>query len=45
MGMSDLYAGGMYGPFTNERLVGRAIRDRRDGVVRSRGRKVPRRRS
>jgi aryl-alcohol dehydrogenase-like predicted oxidoreductase len=23
----------MYGPFTNERLVGRAIRDRRDGVV------------
>jgi aryl-alcohol dehydrogenase-like predicted oxidoreductase len=33
MGIDFLDTADMYGPFTNERLVGRAIRDRRDGVV------------
>ena len=32
-GVNLLDTADMYGPFTNERLVGRAIRDRRDGVV------------
>ncbi|HEX6368655.1 MAG TPA: aldo/keto reductase [Longimicrobium sp.] len=33
MGIDFLDTADMYGPFTNERLVGRAIRGRRDGVV------------
>ncbi|MDB4917199.1 MAG: aldo/keto reductase [Gemmatimonadetes bacterium] len=33
LGVSFLDTADMYGPFTNEKLVGRAIRDRRDGVV------------
>src|SRR5467141_395060 len=37
MGMSDFYSGrdaaDIYGPFTNEQLVGEAIRSRRQGVV------------
>jgi aryl-alcohol dehydrogenase-like predicted oxidoreductase len=33
MGITFLDTADMYGPFTNERLVGRAIADRRDGVV------------
>jgi aryl-alcohol dehydrogenase-like predicted oxidoreductase len=33
LGVTFLDTADIYGPFTNERLVGRAIRDRRDGVV------------
>jgi aryl-alcohol dehydrogenase-like predicted oxidoreductase len=33
LGIDFLDTADMYGPFINERLVGRAIRDRRDGVV------------
>ncbi|HEX6036912.1 aldo/keto reductase [Longimicrobium sp.] len=33
LGIDFLDTADMYGPFTNERLVGRAIADRRDGVV------------
>ncbi len=33
VGVDFLDTADMYGPFTNERLVGRAIRDRRDRVV------------
>jgi aryl-alcohol dehydrogenase-like predicted oxidoreductase len=33
LGINFLDTADMYGPFTNERLVGRAIRDRREGVV------------
>ncbi len=33
LGVSFLDTADMYGPFTNEKLVGRAIRDRRDAVV------------
>jgi aryl-alcohol dehydrogenase-like predicted oxidoreductase len=33
LGVTFLDTADMYGPFTNERLVGRAIRDRRDRVV------------
>lgn len=33
LGVRFLDTADMYGPFTNEELVGRAIRDRRDGVV------------
>jgi aryl-alcohol dehydrogenase-like predicted oxidoreductase len=33
LGVSFLDTADMYGPFTNERLVGRAIRDRREQVV------------
>src|SRR3954447_19248934 len=33
LGITLLDTADMYGPFTNERLVGRAIRGRRDGVV------------
>jgi aryl-alcohol dehydrogenase-like predicted oxidoreductase len=33
LGISFLDTADMYGPFTNEELVGRAIRDRRDRVV------------
>jgi aryl-alcohol dehydrogenase-like predicted oxidoreductase len=33
LGIDFLDTADMYGPFTNEKLVGRAIRDRRDGVV------------
>ncbi|MGH7906935.1 MAG: aldo/keto reductase [Candidatus Binataceae bacterium] len=33
LGISFIDTADMYGPFTNERLVGRAIRDRRDKVV------------
>ena len=33
LGVSLLHTADMYGPFTNEKLVGRAIRDRRDRVV------------
>ena len=33
LGVNFLDTADMYGPFTNERLVGRAIRDRRDEVV------------
>ncbi|CAB4887858.1 MAG: aldo/keto reductase [Actinobacteria bacterium] len=33
LGVTMLDTADMYGPFTNERLVGRAIADRRDGVV------------
>jgi len=31
LGVTFLDTADMYGPFTNERLVGRAIADRRDG--------------
>src|SRR6516225_2549590 len=33
LGINFLDTADVYGPFTNERLVGRAIRDRRDLVV------------
>ncbi len=33
LGITFLDTADMYGPFTNERLVGRAIADRRDEVV------------
>src|SRR5256885_12121965 len=33
LGVNFLDTADMYGPFTNEQLVGRAIRDRRDQVV------------
>jgi aryl-alcohol dehydrogenase-like predicted oxidoreductase len=33
LGVTFLDTADMYGPFTNERLVGRAIRDRRDQIV------------
>ncbi|HSN57596.1 MAG TPA: aldo/keto reductase [Candidatus Sulfomarinibacteraceae bacterium] len=33
LGVDFLDTADMYGPFTNEALVGKAIRDRRDGVV------------
>src|SRR5262249_15521685 len=33
LGMTFLDTADMYGPFTNERLIGKAIRDRRDRVV------------
>jgi aryl-alcohol dehydrogenase-like predicted oxidoreductase len=33
LGVNFIDTADMYGPFTNERLVGRAIRDRRDQVV------------
>ncbi len=33
LGVSYLDTADMYGPFTNEKLLGRAIRGRRDGVV------------
>ena len=33
LGVTFLDTADMYGPFTNERLVGRAIADRRDAVV------------
>jgi len=33
LGVNFLDTADMYGPFTNERLVGKAIADRRDGVV------------
>jgi aryl-alcohol dehydrogenase-like predicted oxidoreductase len=33
LGVDFLDTADMYGPFTNERLVGRAIRDRRDRVI------------
>jgi aryl-alcohol dehydrogenase-like predicted oxidoreductase len=33
LGVTFLDTADMYGPFTNEQLVGRAIADRRDGVV------------
>src|SRR5512141_451389 len=33
LGITFLDTADMYGPFTNERLVGRAIHDRRDQVV------------
>lgn len=33
LGMTFLDTADMYGPFTNEKLVGKAVRDRRDGVV------------
>ncbi|HST61942.1 MAG TPA: aldo/keto reductase [Longimicrobium sp.] len=33
LGIDFLDTADMYGPFTNEKLVGRAIADRRDGVV------------
>src|SRR5688572_8144455 len=33
LGVDFLDTADMYGPFTNEELVGRAIRDRRDRVV------------
>jgi aryl-alcohol dehydrogenase-like predicted oxidoreductase len=33
LGVTFLDTADMYGPFTNERLVGRAIRDRRDEVI------------
>src|SRR5829696_3184034 len=33
LGVTFLDTSDMYGPFHNEELVGRAIRDRRDGVV------------
>ncbi len=50
LGVNFLDTADIYGPFTNERLVGRAIRDRRDEVVArhevrqraQRGRRVPR---
>ena len=34
LGITFLDTADMYGPFTNEELVGRAIRDRRDGGAR-----------
>jgi aryl-alcohol dehydrogenase-like predicted oxidoreductase len=33
LGINFLDTADMYGPFTNERLVGRAVRDRRDHVI------------
>src|SRR6185295_1198966 len=33
LGINFLDTADMYGPFTNEQLVGRAIKDRRDSVV------------
>ena len=33
LGVTFLDTADMYGPFTNEKLVGKAVRDRRDGVV------------
>jgi aryl-alcohol dehydrogenase-like predicted oxidoreductase len=33
LGVNFLDTADIYGPFTNERLVGRAIKDRRDGVT------------
>src|ERR671916_14766 len=33
LGINFLDTADMYGPFTNERLVGRAIRGRREGVI------------
>src|SRR4029077_4014862 len=33
LGITFLDTADVYGPYTNEQLVGRAIRDRRDGVV------------
>jgi aryl-alcohol dehydrogenase-like predicted oxidoreductase len=33
LGVNFLDTADMYGPFTNERLVGKAIRSRRDGVI------------
>src|SRR6201991_5151287 len=33
LGVTFLDTADMYGPFTNEKLVGKAIRDRRDAVV------------
>jgi len=33
LGVTLLDTADMYGPFTNEQLVGKAIRDRRDQVV------------
>ncbi|MBA3404868.1 MAG: aldo/keto reductase, partial [Gemmatimonadaceae bacterium] len=33
IGINFLDTADMYGPFTNEQLIGRAIRDRRDTVV------------
>jgi len=33
LGVDFLYTANMYGPFTNEKLVGKAIKDRRDEVV------------
>src|SRR5215813_10499483 len=33
LGVDFLDTADIYGPFTNERLVGRAVRDRRDHVV------------
>src|SRR6476661_10672104 len=33
LGVTFLDTADMYGPFTNEKLVGRAVRDRRDQVV------------
>ena len=33
LGVNFLDTADMYGPFTNERLVGKAIRDRRDAVI------------
>ena len=33
LGITFLDTADIYGPFTNERLVGKAVRDRRDGVV------------
>jgi aryl-alcohol dehydrogenase-like predicted oxidoreductase len=33
LGINFLDTADMYGPFTNERLVGKAIRDRRDSVI------------
>src|SRR6188474_1061021 len=33
LGVTFLDTADMYGPFTNEKLVGKAIRDRRDDVV------------
>src|ERR1700716_3294217 len=33
LGVTLLDTADMYGPFTNEQLVGRAIADRRDGVI------------
>ncbi|WP_242023724.1 aldo/keto reductase, partial [Streptococcus agalactiae] len=33
LGVTFLDTADMYGPFTNEKLVGKAISDRRDGIV------------
>jgi len=33
LGINFLDTADMYGPYTNEKLIGRAIRDRRDGVI------------